>query len=104
MHTQTLVLLLNVVVHLADIQARDGAFNLIHRARAGFEVLLPKRWMVERTFAWLEITSHVPVTADPATTVAALIRLAMIPHHAQVTYRNCLPIDHTSWIASRMFF
>jgi transposase len=84
--------LLNVVVHPADVQDRDGAFRLLRRARglfpcierifadggyagrkmaltgwrtgiwrlqivkrsdaAGFEVL-PKRWIVERTFAWI---------------------------------------------------
>ena len=83
---------MNVVVHPADIQDRDGAFHLLRRARrlfpfierifadggyagrkmamtvwrtgawnlqivkrsyaAGFEVL-PKRWIVERTFAWI---------------------------------------------------
>src|ERR1700738_3415851 len=88
----TLGLLLNVVVHPADVQDRDGAFHLLGRARrlfpfierifadggyagrkmaltvwrtgacrlqivrrsdaAGFEVL-PKRWIVERTFAWI---------------------------------------------------
>jgi transposase len=88
----TLGLLLNVVVHCAGVQDRDGAFHLLRRARrlfpfikcifadggyagqkmalvvwrtgawtlqivkrsdaAGFEVL-PKRWIVERTFAWI---------------------------------------------------
>jgi transposase len=83
---------LNVVVHPADVQDRDGALHLPRRARrlfpfielifadggyagpkmaltvwrtgvwrlqivkrsdtAGFEVL-PKRWIVERTFAWI---------------------------------------------------
>jgi putative transposase len=83
---------LNVVVHPADVQDRDGAFLLLRRARrlfpfikrifadggyagekmalvvwrtgawkleivkrsdvSGFEVL-PKRWIVERTFAWI---------------------------------------------------
>jgi transposase len=85
-------LLLNVVVHSAAVQDRDGAFHLLRRARGlfpfierifadggyagkrmarvvwrtatwkleivkrsdtkGFEVL-PKRWIVERTFAWI---------------------------------------------------
>ena len=93
----TLGLLLNVVVHPADIQDRDGAFHLLRRARrlfpfierifadgayagrkmamtvwrtgawrlqivkrsdaAGFEVL-PKRWIVERSFAWISATSN----------------------------------------------
>jgi transposase len=83
---------LNVVVHSAHVQDRDGAFHLLRRSRplfpfikrifadggyaggkmafvvwrtggwkleivkrsdtAGFEVL-PKRWIVERTFAWI---------------------------------------------------
>ena len=83
---------MNVVVHSADIQDRDGTFHLLRRARrlfpsierifadggyrgekmarvvsrtgiwkleivkrstaAGFEVL-PKRWIVERFFAWI---------------------------------------------------
>jgi transposase len=88
----TLGLLLNVVVHPADVQDRDGAFDLLRRSRrlfpfveriyanggyrgpkmagavartgvwqieivkrptlARFEIL-PKRWFVERTFAWI---------------------------------------------------
>ena len=108
----TLGLLLNVVVHPADIQDRDGAFHLLRRARrlfpfierifadgayagrkmamtvwrtgawrlqivkrsdaAGFEVL-PKRWIVERSFAWISRDFE-----RYATTVAAFIRLAMI--------------------------
>ena len=86
---------MNVVVHPADIQDRDGALHLLRRARrlfpfierifadgayagrkmamtvwrtgawslqivkrsdaAGFEVL-PKRWIVERTFARLSMS------------------------------------------------
>jgi transposase len=110
--------LLNVVVHPADVQDRDGALHLLRRARrlfpfielifadggyagpkmsltvwrtgvwrlqivkrsdtAGFEVL-PKRWIVERTFAW--ISRHRRLARDferYATTVAAFVRLAMI--------------------------
>ena len=88
----TLGLLLSVVVHPADIQDRDGAYEVLRQARrlfpfierifadggyrgekmalvvartgswkleivkrsnaAGFEVL-PKRWIIERTFAWI---------------------------------------------------
>jgi putative transposase len=91
--TDTLGLMLFVVVHAADIQDRDGAPDLLHAVRyrypwlrhvfadggyageklkaalkgqgdwtieiikrsdtaTGFEVL-PRRWVVERTFAWL---------------------------------------------------
>ena len=114
----TLGLLLNVVVHPADIQDRDGAFHLLRRARrlfpfiehifadggyagrkmamtvwrtgawslqivkrsgaAGFEVL-PKRWIVERTFAWISRNRRLARDFERyATTVAAFIRLAMI--------------------------
>jgi transposase len=111
-------LLLNVVVHPADVQDGDGAFHLLRRARrlfpfikrifayggyagdkmarvgwctgawkleivkrshdAGFEVL-PKRWIVERTFAWISCNRRLARDFDRyATTVAAFIRLTMI--------------------------
>ena len=115
----TLGLLLNVVVHPADIQDRDGAFHLLRRARrlfpfierifadggyagrkmamtvwahwclelanrqarsdaAGFEVL-PRRWIVERTFAWISRNRRLARDFERyATTVAAFFRLAMI--------------------------
>ncbi len=94
-------LLLNVVVHLVDVQDREGALLPLRRARredgarclangsmeagdreaidvSGFEVL-PKRWIVERTFAW--ISGNRRLTRDferYAMTVAAFVRLAMI--------------------------
>ena len=109
---------MNVVVHPANIQDRDGAFDLLRRARrlfpfiehifadggyagrkmamtvwrtgawsvqivkrsgaAGFEVL-PKRWIVERTFAWMSRNHRLARDFERyATTVAAFIRLAMI--------------------------
>lgn len=109
---------MNVVVHPADIQDRDGAFHLLRRARrlfpfierifadggyrgekmarvvsrtglwkleivkrstaAGFEVL-PKRWVVERTFAWISRNRRLARDFERYVgTVAAFIRLAMI--------------------------
>ena len=109
---------MNVVVHPADIQDRDGAFHLLRWPRddysrsrthfadggyagrkmamtvwrtgawslqivkrsgaAGFEVL-PKRWIVERTFAWISRNRRLARDFERyATTVAAFIRLAMI--------------------------
>ena len=114
----TLGLLLNVVIHPADVQDRDGAFHLLRRARrlfpfierifadggyagrkmamtvwrtgawrlqivkrsatAGFEVL-PKRWIVERTFAWISRNRRLARDFERyATTVAGFVRLAMI--------------------------
>ena len=111
-------LLLSVVVHPADVQDRDGAFDLLRRARrlfpfvkrifadggyagakmalvvsrtgswtlqivkrstaTGFEVL-PKRWIVERTFAWISRNRRLARDFERyATTVAAFVRLAMI--------------------------
>jgi transposase len=114
----TLGVLLNVVVHSADVQDRDGAFHFLRRARrlfpfiqrifadggyagekmafvvwrtgawkleivkrsdgAGFEVL-PKRWIVERTFAWISRNPRLARDFERyAATVAAFVRLAMI--------------------------
>ena len=114
----TLGLLLSVIVHPADVQDRDGAFQVLRQARrmfpfierifadggyagpkmalvawrtgtwrlqivkrsdaAGFEVL-PKRWIVERTFAWISRNRRLARDFERyATTVAAFVRLAMI--------------------------
>jgi transposase len=111
-------LLLNVVVHPADVQDRDGAFLLLRRARrlfpfikrifadggyagekmalavwrtgtwrlqvvkrsdpAGFAIL-PKRWIVERTLAWISRNRRLARDFERyATTVVAFVRLAMI--------------------------
>ena len=110
--------MLNVVVHPADVQDRDGAFQLLRQARRffpfierifadggytgekmaaivrrtgawqlqivkrsgaiGFEVL-PKRWIVERTFAWVSRNRRLARDFERyATTVAAFVRLAII--------------------------
>ena len=112
-------LLLSVVVLPADIQDRDGAFELLRRARRlfpfierifadggyrgekmalvvsrtgawkleivkrsdaaqGFEVL-PKRWIVERTFAWISRCRRLARDFERyARTTVAFVRLAMI--------------------------
>ncbi|HTS55865.1 MAG TPA: IS5 family transposase [Burkholderiales bacterium] len=115
----TLGLLLNVVVHSADIQDRDGArlvldrrtrrlFPFIERifADAGYHaaktaravartgtwkleivkrselhrfVVLPKRWIVERTLAWISRCRRLAKDFERhARMAAAFIRLAMI--------------------------
>src|SRR5436305_6341500 len=60
---------------------RTGAWSLqiVKRSdAAGFEVL-PKRWIVERTFAWISRNRRLARDFERyATTVAAFIRLAMI--------------------------
>jgi len=114
----TLGLLLNVVVHSADIQDRDGALDLLRRTRRRFPFVtriyadggyqgprmaatvartgswhleivkrtdlrhfkvLPKRWIVERTFAWISRNRRLMRDYERnARTVAAFVRLAMI--------------------------
>jgi transposase len=60
---------------------RTGAWSLqiVKRSDvAGFEVM-PKRWIVERTFAWISRNPRLARDFERyATTVAAFIRLAMI--------------------------
>ena len=60
---------------------RTGAWRLqiVKRSdAAGFEVL-PKRWIVERTFAWISRNRRLARDFERyATTVAAFFRLAMI--------------------------
>jgi transposase len=111
--------LLNVVIHAADVQDRDGArlvldrrtrrlFPFIERifADAGYQgpalaaavaktgtwileivkrnelhrfVVLPKRWIVERTLAWISRNRRLARDFERyARTVAAFMRLAMI--------------------------
>ena len=49
---------MEAIVHAADVQDRDGGvllmnFEIVRRCDAGKFVVLPKRWIVERTIAWL---------------------------------------------------
>ena len=120
MLVDTLGLLLNVVVHAADIQDRDGAALVLDRqtralfpfiaaifADGGYQgpraaaaarrsgawalqivkrsdtargfVVLPKRWIVERTLSWLTRCRRLARNLENlARTSLALIRLAMI--------------------------
>lgn len=111
-------MLLNVVVHRANLQDRDGARRLLRNtarrfpsivkifADAGYRgprmakvvadtgawelkivtraephkfVILPKRWIVERTFAWVSRNRRLARDFERnASTVVAFIRLAMI--------------------------
>ena len=111
-------MLLNVVVHPASIQDRDGTRRLLRNtarrfpsivkifADAGYQgprmanvvadtgtwqieivkrtelhtfVVLPKRWIVERTFAWIARNRRLARDFERyASTVVAFIRLAMI--------------------------
>jgi transposase len=103
-----------VVVHPADVQDRDGAFQLLRRARRLFPFIerifadggypgkkmvlvvwrtggmavahrkafrccrlevLPKRWIVERTFAWISRNRRLSRDFERyATTVVAFVR------------------------------
>ena len=66
---------------MANVVARSGRWkiNIVKRSDLHRFVVLPKRWIVERTFAW--ISRNRRLTRDferYAATVAAFIRLAMI--------------------------
>jgi putative transposase len=114
----TLGLLLNVVVHRASVQDRDGTRRLLRDAGrrfpsirkifadAGYQgstvaqvvadtgtwqleivkrtelhrfIVLPKRWIVERTLAWISRNRRLARDFERhASTVVAFIRLAMI--------------------------
>jgi len=111
-------LLLNVVVHRASVQDRDGTRRLLRDAArrfpsivkifadAGYQgpkmakvvadtgnwqieivkrtelhkfVVMPKRWIVERTFAWISRNRRLARDFERyAATVVAFVRLAMI--------------------------
>ena len=116
--TDTMGLLLAVIVHPASVQDRDGAEALLRSARrsfpfvervigdAGYQgpkmqaaiartgtwtleivrrcdrhrfVVLPKRWIVERTLAWISRCRRLARDYERHTrTAAAFVRLAMI--------------------------
>jgi transposase len=118
MLTDTLGLLLAVVVHPASVQDRDGAEAVLREARrlfpflerviadAGYQgpkvaaavartgawtleivrrcdrhrfVVLPKRWIVERTLAWISRNRRLARDYERhARKAAAFVRLAMI--------------------------
>ena len=111
-------MLLNVVVHRASVQDRDGTRRLLRDAArrfpsiikifadAGYQgprmakvvadtgswqieivkrtelhkfVVMPKRWIVERTFAWISRNRRLARDFERyASTVVAFVRLAMI--------------------------
>ncbi len=114
----TLGLLLNVVVHRANVQDRDGIRRLLRNAGRRFPsikkifadaayqgpkmakvvadtgtwqieiakrtelhkfLVIPKRWIVERTFAWISRNRRLARDFERYTrTVVAFVRLAMI--------------------------
>lgn len=79
----TLGLILLACVHPADVQDRAGARLLLEILRHGTKLdhfkVLPRRWVVERTFAWLGRSRR--LSKDYEHTVSsseAFIYLAMI--------------------------
>ncbi len=124
-------MLLNVDVHAADIQDRDGAETLLRQARRRFPfieriiadggyagpkmsalvartgdwtlqivkrsdvrgfVVLPKRWIVERTLAWISRNRRLSRDYERHTRIAvAFVKLAMIRimlRRSAVTYSS----------------
>jgi transposase len=66
---------------MAKAVADTGCWTLqiVKRTDAHRFVVLPKRWIVERTFAWISRNRRLGRNFERyATTVAAFVRLAMI--------------------------
>jgi transposase len=66
---------------MAKVVADTGCWNLqiVKRSDAHRFVVLPKRWIVERTFAWISRNRRLARDFERyARTVAAFVRLAMI--------------------------
>jgi putative transposase len=85
-------LLLVVVVHAANLQESDGAKLVLRRALGGWVIeivarpkeqrgfaVLPRRWVVERTFAWLGRCRRLSKDYEEAPeTHEAWVQIAMI--------------------------
>ena len=68
----------HLILSVIQIDGLHIGNDLVLIAAVGFEVL-PKRWIVERTFAWLSRFRRLARDFERyARTVAAFIRLAMI--------------------------
>jgi len=66
---------------MAKVVADTGAWQIevVKRTELHKFVILPKRWIVERTFAWLALNRRLARDFERyASTVVAFIRLAMI--------------------------
>jgi transposase len=66
---------------MAKTIAATGAWKIeiVKRSNLHHFVVLPKRWIVERTFAWISRNRRLARDFERyATTVAAFVRLAMI--------------------------
>lgn len=66
---------------MANLVARSGRWkiNIVKRSDLHRFVVLPKRWIVERTFAWISRNRRLMRDFERyAATVAAFVRLAMI--------------------------
>jgi len=65
---------------MAKVIAKTGSWTLqiVKRSDAHRFVVLPKRWIVERTFAWISRNPAWPGASSVTRTVAVFFRLAMI--------------------------
>jgi transposase len=89
----------------AEAAAATGKWiiEIVKRNELHKFVVLPKRWIVERTFAWISRNRRLARDFERyATTVAAFIRLAMIRLMLRRLTRSTLcPGIPTSWIGSK---
>lgn len=66
---------------MAKVVAETGSWvvEIVKRSEAHRFIVLPKRWIVERTFAWISRNRRLARDYERyARTVAAFVRLAMI--------------------------
>ena len=92
---------------VAQVVAETGAWELeiVKRTEAHKFIVLPKRWIVERTFAWISRNRRLARDFERyASTVVAFVRLAMIRimlrRLTRITPCPCIP---SSRIGSESF-
>ena len=83
--TDTMGNLLCIHVHAANIHDTKGGIYTFEKALYRYPTVLPKRWVVERAFAWLN-GSH-RLSKDYETSCCSAETMIMISHAATLLKR-----------------